>query len=309
MISDFHQPVLVNAVNKLLITKQDGTYVDGTLGGGGHAESILLNTTDRGTLIGLDVDNEALNFAKKRLTKFQGRVIFCNDNFANIKQVLEKLSIKRIDGLLLDLGVSSYQIDSIHRGFSYQREEKLDMRMNQNLENNARDVINNYSSDKLYDIFKTYGEEKYSRKIVSKIIEMRKKRDINTTLDLKNIIESVVGKKSLIKSLARIFQAIRIEVNREIDSLKKVLMDTVDIINPGGRIVVISYHSIEDRIVKNFFHDQSVSSIPSESKLVPHKEIVPKLKVITKKPLQASEDEISRNKRARSAKLRAAERL
>lgn len=306
---DFHQPVLIDEVKNFLITKQDGIYVDGTLGGGGHAESILSHISNRGILIGLDVDDEALKFAKKRLERFQDRVIILKDNFSNIKQILEKMSLSKIDGLLLDLGISSYQIVSKHRGFSYQEEQIIDMRMDKNLEKDGWDVINNSSVEKLYNIFKNYGEERYSRRIASKIIEWRKKQNINTTTDLRNIVESVVGKKFLNKSLARIFQAIRIEVNREIDALNHVLNDTIDLLNLGGRIAVISYHSIEDRIVKNFFREQSTRTVPSGSRLIPDKEIEPKLKILTKKPIKASEIEIAMNPRARSAKLRIAERI
>lgn len=309
MTSGFHHSVLTSAVTRFLITKSDGIYVDGTLGGGGHAEAILTNLSGQGKLIAFDIDNEALRFAKHRLERFHERVIFLNGNFSNIKNILEKLGIGEIDGLLLDLGISSFQIDEPRRGFSFQRDHRIDMRMNQDQVINGWDVINNFSIKKLQQIFQNYGEERYSKRIANKIVKMREKKTIDTTTELSEIVESIVGKRFLNKSLARIFQAIRIEVNRELDSLREVLNDSIDIVNPGGRIVVISYHSLEDRIVKDFFREQSTIVIPSGYKYIPDRICKPSLKVITKKPIISTDEEIHVNPRARSAKLRAAERI
>ena len=305
----FHIPVLVDEVLKYLLTNLEGIYVDGTLGGGGHSEAILSNISSKGQLLCMDVDDDALKFAQNRLRHFDERVNFVKANFSNLAQVLNQKSILQIDGLLLDLGVSSFQIDESSRGFSFQSDALIDMRMNRRQELDGWKVVNQYDQSRLAEIFLKYSEERNSKRIARRIIEMRSRHSIDTTTDLSDAIESAVGKKFLKKSLARIFQAIRIEVNKELDNLKKVLEDAIKFLVPGGRLVVISYHSLEDRIVKDFFREKSRTFIPSKHKLVKDEPIMPALKILTKKPLLASDDEITRNPRARSAKMRVAERI
>jgi len=300
---------MVDAALELLITRKDGLYVDGTLGGGGHAEKIIEILSPQGKLVGFDVDGEAMAFAQNRLQRFGDRVIYFRENFSNIKSVITKLNCAGINGLLLDLGISSHQIDDSSRGFSFQNNNRLDMRMDQNLSMTGQKIINDYTQEQLTKIFQNFGEERFSRRIAKNIVNHRSEKMIETTGELSNIVENVVGKRFLNKSLARIFQAIRIEVNRELYHLEKALSDTLDLLIPGGRIAVISYHSLEDRIVKNFFKKQSETLIPSGNKLLPDKLKEQVLSIITKKPIIASEIEVRENPRARSAKLRVAERL
>jgi len=309
MIANFHLPVMVDAVLELLITRKDGVYVDGTLGGGGHAEKILENLSPQGKLIGFDVDSEAMAFAQNRLRRFGDQVIYFRENFSNIRSVTAKLNPAGINGLLLDLGISSHQVDDPVRGFSFQTNNRLDMRMDQDMTTTGQKIINEYSQEQLTKIFQNFGEERFSRRIAKNIVNHRLKKMIETTGELSNIVEYVVGKRFLNKSLARIFQAIRIEVNEELYHLQRTLSESLGLLIPGGRMAVISYHSLEDRIVKNFFKKESETRIPSGNKLLPDKLKEPVLSIITKKPIIASEKETMDNPRARSAKLRVAERL
>ena len=308
MAYEYHTPVLADEVLQYLNAMREGTYVDGTLGGGGHAEHILRSTSPRSTLIGFDKDADAITFASKRLAPFVAQIKLVHDNVASVRTHLEKLSVKHIDGFLMDLGVSSHQIDDASRGFSFQGEGRLDMRMNAGQSLDAAAVVNSYDQEKLAEIFAAYGEERHARKIARKIVEMRKTTSIQTTKELAEIVKTVVGTYYLQKSLARIFQAIRIEVNDELEKLRSVLHDALDILNVGGRMVIISYHSLEDRIVKEFFKAESSKNIPSHSKLLPDRSRIPQLTVLTRKPVTAGEQEILGNPRARSAKLRAAEK-
>ncbi len=291
MTHEYHTPILVDETLKFLITNPDGTYVDGTLGGGGHAEQILTKLSPNGKLIGFDVDNDAIQYASGRLKRFNN-TIFLQNNFSNIKHKLASLGVNHISGLLLDLGVSSHQLDSKNRGFSYRTDERLDLRMNQEQQSDGWGIVNTYEQKELADVLWKYGEERNSRRIAKKIIFAREKQPINTTQDLARVVESAVGGRWLTKSLARVFQAIRIEVNNELENLQRTLNDVIEIIELGGRVVVISYHSLEDRIVKHTFRSDSQ-----------------RLSVLTSKPIQASQTEIIANSRARSAKLRAAERI
>lgn len=308
MTDDYHTPVLANEVLEYLLGVQNGIYVDGTLGGGGHAENILQKIAPSGRLIAIDMDEDALNIAKKHLEKYGDRVTYIHDNFSILINIVHKLGVERISGLLLDLGISSHQLNEGSRGFSYRANARLDMRMNRSQSVDGWIVVNKYDQQKLTHCFYHYGEEFHSKRIAKKIVEARNKKPIDTTLELSRIVESVVGKRFLQKSLSRIFQAIRIEVNNELDNLQQVLIDTVDLLERGGRIVVISYHSLEDRIVKEFFRQEAKKPTPGKS-ILTEESLQPRLRILTKKPLRAGVDEIALNQRARSAKMRAAERL
>jgi 16S rRNA (cytosine1402-N4)-methyltransferase len=307
--SPYHRPVLRDEVITFLITKHDGVYVDGTLGGGGHAENILEKIYPLGTLVGIDADADAHSEAGKRLQRFSAKVVFVHDNNANIRSILQSHNFPPIQGLLLDLGVSSFQLDEGSKGFSFRGNDVLDMRMDRRQPFSASTIINTYSDEELADIFWKYGEEKNSRKIARAIVERRGMKKIETTGDLAGVVERRVPGQFLTKTLARVFQALRIEVNHELDSLSRTLNETVDLLASGGRIVVISYHSLEDRIVKSFFMEQSATVIPSGHKLVPDTPASPTLRVLTKKPVVPSREEQSSNPRSRSAKMRVAERI
>ncbi|MBI5022404.1 MAG: 16S rRNA (cytosine(1402)-N(4))-methyltransferase RsmH [Ignavibacteriales bacterium] len=309
MINSFHVPVLVEAVLQFLITEPGGIYVDGTLGGGGHAESVMNRLSNSGQLIGFDEDAEAIESAKNKLSRFQPRVHFCQNNFSNIKSEIRQVGFEKINGIIFDLGISSHQIDDRMRGFSYQSDGPLDMRMNTKQKISASDVVNSYSRERLIKIFREYGEERFSSRIANKIIEMRNEKKIETTKELAAIVELCISGKFLQKSIARIFQAIRIDVNNELENLRKGLTDAIGILQPGGRIVVLSYHSLEDRIVKDTFRSASQKSVPSGNKFLPDKIQTPMLKLIVKKPIEPEEKEIIQNPRARSAKMRVAERV
>jgi 16S rRNA (cytosine1402-N4)-methyltransferase len=309
MNNDYHVPVLVESVLHYLLTNHDGIYVDGTLGGGGHAEHLLMNMSANATLIGFDMDIYALSYAQRRLSRFGDKVIYIHDNFANLCNRLHGLGIERINGLLIDLGMSSHQLGDAERGFAFQLDGSLDMRMNQQQTLNGWTVVNTYDQPRLADILWKYGEERNAQRIAKKIIAERSKQSIDSTKQLANIVGAVVGKQFLQKSLARVFQAVRIEVNDELENLRTVLRDSVDCLERGSRIAVIAYHSLEDRIVKEFIKEESRTSSPSGSKLIPDCPRQPRLAAITKKLVRAESEEIALNSRARSAKLRVAERV
>lgn len=308
-LASYHTPVLREEVLAWLITSTDGIYVDATLGGGGHAESILQRLDPTGMLVGFDADPDAIQFAAARLSGFRERVTLVHDNFRNISAALAQREIHHISGIVFDLGVSSYQIDEPSRGFSFRGDDRLDMRMDPSQALDARAVINQYEETELADIFWQYGEERASRSIARTIVRQRSATAVETTGELVALIKSVVGERFLIKTLARIFQALRIEVNRELESLRDALGQAVSLLNPGARVVVISYHSLEDRIVKETFKRDAALIRPSGNKLVPDTELVPKLRILTKRPLEATIEESRLNPRSRSAKLRAAEKI
>ena len=305
----YHTPVLLQEALFFLLTARNGFYVDGTLGGGGHAEAILEQLTHSGKLIGIDLDDDALKTAGKRLERFGECAIFVQENFRNIKSVLSHNDIKSVQGILLDLGVSSYQIDEPSKGFSFQTDELHDMRMDRHQQVDAKHIVNKYDEQALVDILWTYGEEKHSRRIAKAIVQRRVEQPIETTGQLAALIERTVGGRFLNKTLARVFQAVRIEVNNELENLRQALCDCVDVLNPGGRLVVISYHSLEDRLVKYAFRAASAQSIPSGNKIIPDTPLQPVLTMLTRKPVTASEEEMAVNPRSRSAKLRAAEKI
>ena len=301
--------MLANVVLSYLVTDLKGVYVDATVGGGGHAERILEKLEREGRVVALDRDGNAVTFAQERLSKYGDRVRIVRANFAEVGTIVERLGIDKTFGILLDLGVSSYQVDEEGRGFSFQRNEGIDMRMDQRQELSGWTVVNRYSQDLLADLLRQYGEEKHARRIAKSIVQRREERPLNSTRDLVDIVRSVVGGKHVQKSLARVFQAIRIEVNQELKNLHKALHDTVDVLRVGGRIVVISYHSLEDRIVKEFFRAEAAASIPSGTKLIPDRPRQQLLRILTKRPIVPGRAEVMVNSRARSAKLRAAERI
>ncbi|HVN47778.1 MAG TPA: 16S rRNA (cytosine(1402)-N(4))-methyltransferase RsmH [Bacteroidota bacterium] len=305
----YHTPVLLQEVLAILLTNKQGCYVDGTLGGGGHAESILDSLETPGILIGIDADDDAIRTASERLKKFGARVYMVKDNFKNLPFVLSSAGIKCVHGILLDLGVSSFQLDEPKKGFSFRGNDRLDMRMNGDQVFDAHAMVNTYDEQQLADVVWKYGEEQQSRRIAKAIVRARSDKSIDTTSELASIVEKTVGTRFLNKSLARVFQAIRIEVNNELENLTAALRNGINCLVPGGRLVVISYHSLEDRIVKDMFRAASATSIPSGNKFQPDVAIQPSMNVLTKKPILASEYEIKNNPRARSAKMRVAEKL
>ena len=303
----FHEPVLKEEALSFLVTAKKGIYLDGTLGGGGHSEAILKNINKSGRLIALDLDNDAIHFSRTRLK--HKNFLVEQANFKNLGEVLKKLKIKRVHGILLDLGVSSYQIDTAEKGFSYRASGKLDMRMNSKQQLTAHEIANTFSEEKLCEIFKKYGEERRYRAISRVIIKEREKNVIETTTDLQEIISMVLPYQNRVKSLSRIFQALRIAVNEELENLKAALESGLDYLTTGGRLVVISYHSLEDRIVKNFFKQESRRCVcPPDLPICVCGE-PGRLKILTKRPIQPSKEEVQRNPRSRSARLRTAEML
>ncbi len=306
-----HKSVLLEETVDALCAGEKKLIVDGTLGGGGHT-SLILQRYPSVRVIGIDADIEAINASKKRLCGFSERVEFVNDNFRNIKNILNNIGTDSIDGAVLDLGVSSYQLDTAGRGFSYMHDAPLDMRMNAQSGKSAYDVVNTYTADELREIFYKYGEEKWSARIAEFIAEYRARKAIETTFELSDIIKSAIPAKAREKGghpAKRIFQAIRIEVNDELAPLEQALRDFIDVISPGGRLCVITFHSLEDRIVKNVFKDLSSGCTCPKDFPVCVCGRVPVVKNITKKPILPSEDEIRENSRSKSAKLRAALKL
>lgn len=286
----YHKPVLLKEVLDLLITKKDGIYIDATLGGGGHSSAILESLNEKAKLVALDQDIEALNYST--YLKSDSRVKIVQENFVNIDVVLYLLEIGKIDGILMDIGLSSWQIDQPSRGFSYMHDAKLDMRMNRNMILTAYEVVNSYEEEKLANVIFEYGEERFSRKIAKYISEERKKSKIETTFQLANIVKRAV-KSSNLSFLKRVFQALRIEVNQELNFLKIALEKSLNLLKIKGRLAVITFHSLEDRIVKNTFKEYADKGY----------------QLVNKKPLIATREEIANNSRASSAKLRVIERI
>jgi len=306
-----HISVLLNESVDSLNIKPDGIYVDGTMGGGGHSEAIVRKLDKDGRLIGIDRDTEALSASRKRLASFDN-VTYVHNNYKNIKDVLSQLGVDGIDGAVLDLGVSSYQLDCKERGFSYMEDAPLDMRMNRENPKSAYDVVNTYSETELAKIFFEYGEEKFSRKVARIIADRRKDKPIETTLELVDIIKAAIPEKFRQKGshpAKRVFQAIRIEVNGELEDLKGALDDFFESLKPGARLAVITFHSLEDRIVKNAFNEYATGCTCPKDFPICVCGNKPRGKVITRKPLLPSEVEYEENKRSKSAKLRIAEKL
>lgn len=306
-----HVSVLLNECIEGLNIKENGIYVDGTLGGAGHSSEIV-KRLKTGRLIGIDQDTDAINAATKRLEPYKDRVTLVHDNFSNVKAVFAQLGIEKADGFLLDIGVSSHQLDEAERGFSYMQDAPLDMRMNSESDFSAYNVVNEYSEDELNNVIFKYGEERWAKRIAQFIVEARKQKPIETTFELVDIIKKAVPKgarKDGPHPAKRTFQAIRIEVNGELEILEKTIDDMTELLNPGGRLCIITFHSLEDRIVKNAFRKQeNPCTCPPEFPVcVCGKKSL--AKVITRKPILPSEEELEENHRSRSAKLRILERI
>ena len=307
----YHTPVLLGEVVAQLQPRRGGLYVDCTVGGGGHAEAILRASAPEGRLIGLDCDDEALAASRERLAAHEGRVQLVHANFAELQETLMSLGVTAVDGLVFDVGVSSRQFDEPSRGFSFQREGPLDMRMNQAAGPAAADVLRDASVEELTRIFRVYGEERRARAIAVRIDRDRTRQPITTTLQLAGLVEQVLGPKrgSGIHPATRVFQALRIQVNHELENLQRGLVAAVNVLRSGGRLAVISFHSLEDRIVKQFFVRLSTGCVcpPQLVGCACGRQEV--LRLVTRKPVMSTSEEVQQNPRARSAKLRVAEKI
>jgi 16S rRNA (cytosine1402-N4)-methyltransferase len=302
----FHIPVLLDQAIEALVVKTDGIYIDGTLGGGGHSQALLNRLGPDGAVFGFDQDIEALDRARALLRQ-DARMSFVHSNVVHLKHVLSRSGVSTIDGILLDLGVSSHQIDEARRGFSFRADGPLDMRMNRDTVMTAADIIAASSENELADILFTWGEERHSRRIARAI--KRRATAIERTEELRDIIAGSVSPAHLNKTLARVFQALRIAVNDELRILSDTLRDTMDMLAVGGRIVVISYHSLEDRIVKQFLKKEAADCVCPPGLPICVCDKVSRIRILTKRHIEANEDEIRRNPRARSARLRAGQKI
>ena len=307
-----HKSVLLDETIESLNIKPDGIYVDGTLGGGGHSYEILKHLGVNGRLIGIDQDEAAIKAGGERLSEFKDKVTIVRSNYVNIKQVLKELGLQKVDGIILDLGVSSYQLDTPERGFSYRENAPLDMRMDTRSNMTAKDIINGYSEMELYRIIRDYGEDNFAKNIAKHIVRRREQSPIETTDELTEIIKAAIPAKIRMNGghpAKRTFQAIRIELNKELDVLKNSLDTMIDLLNPGGRLSIITFHSLEDRIVKSIFkvNENPCTCPPNFPVCVCGNKS--KGKVITRKPIVPSEQEMEENSRAKSSKLRVFERV
>ncbi len=306
-----HVSVLLQETVDGLNVKPDGIYVDGTLGGGGHSYEVCTRLGAKGSIIGIDQDEAAIEAASIRLKDFGEKVTIVRSNYCDMKSRLHELGIDKVDGIMLDLGVSSYQLDTADRGFSYREDAPLDMRMDQRSEMTARDIVNDYSEMDLYRVIRDYGEDKFAKNIARHIVQERAKRPIETTGELTEVIRHAIPMKFQKKTghpAKRTFQAIRIELNRELDVLRDSLDDMIDMLNPGGRLCIITFHSLEDRIVKSAFKkNENPCTCPSDFPVCVCGK-VSKGRVVTRKPILPSEEEMEINSRSKSAKLRIFER-
>lgn len=307
-MKNHHTPVLLNESINYLITDKSGNYFDATLGFGGHTEAILKNLSGDASLIATDVDKEAFAFSKEKFS-IDKRIKLYNFNFSEIELIAKIESLKFFDGILADLGVSSFQLDNPEAGFTYREEAELDLRMDKSIVVSASDIINSFSEEDLAGIFFRYGEERNSRRIAREIVKRRNDFKIETTSQLKELISNVIPLTNQNKTFSRIFQSLRIYVNDELGVLKTFLEKSVSLLKKGGRIVVISYHSLEDRIVKETFKYETLDCICPKEFPVCQCDKERRLKILTKKPVTPSGEEILVNPRARSAKLRAAEKV
>ena len=307
-----HVSVLLEETIEQLHIRPDGIYVDGTLGGGGHAWEVCRRLSDKGRFIGIDQDADAIEAAGKRLAEFGDKVTIIRSNYCNMRSELHKIGIEKVDGIVLDLGVSSYQLDSAERGFTYREDAPLDMRMDQRQARTAKDIVNEYSELELFRIIREYGEDKFAKNIAKHIVSAREKKPIETTGELTEIIKAAIPAKLRMNGghpAKKTFQAIRIELNQELEVLKNSLDDMIDLLNPGGRICVITFHSLEDRIVKTIFKtNENPCTCPSTFPVcVCGKK--PKGRVAVKKPIVPGPEELEENKRSKSSKLRVFERI
>ena len=306
-----HKSVLLDECIENLKIKPNGIYVDGTLGGAGHSFYICENLGEGGRLIGIDQDGDAIKAATKRLEPYKDKVTIVRSNYCNMKQVLHDLGIDKVDGILLDLGVSSYQLDTVERGFSYRENAPLDMRMDTRNDLTAKDIVNEYSEHELYRIIRDYGEDKFAKNIAKHIVQARQIKPIETTDELTEVIKAAIPMKIRMNTghpSKKTFQAIRIELNKELDVLKDTLSDMIDVLNDDGRLCIITFHSLEDRIVKTYFRnvENPCTCPPSFPVCVCGKKS--KGKVVTRKPIIPTDEEIEANSRAKSSKLRVFEK-
>jgi len=306
-----HTSVLLAETIEQLHIRPEGIYLDGTLGGGGHAYHVAERLSGKGRLIGIDQDEAAIQAAGERLAPFEDRVTIIRNNYCNAKEALKKIGVEKVDGIVLDLGVSSYQLDTVERGFSYKYDTALDMRMDRRQSLTAKDIVNDYSEMELYRIIRDYGEDQFAKNIAKHIVRARSEKTIETTGELNEIIKAAIPAKMRATGghpSKRTFQAIRIECNRELEVLKNSLDMMIDLLNPGGRLCIITFHSLEDRIVKSGFKkNESPCTCPPDFPVCVCGK-VSKGKVITRKPILPGEEELEENKRSKSAKLRVFER-
>lgn len=306
-----HRSVLLNETVDSLNIKPDGIYVDGTLGGGGHAYEVAKRLGPSGRLIGIDQDADAIAAATERLKDYKDKVTIVRSNYRNIREVLEGLRIQKADGIYLDLGVSSYQLDTVNRGFTYRENAPLDMRMDQRNEKTAADIVNDYGEMELYRVIRDYGEEKFAKNIAKHIVQARKTGRIETTDQLVEIIKAAIPAKMRAEGghpAKRTFQALRIELNQELEVLNESIDTMIDLLNPGGRLSIITFHSLEDRIVKTRFRTNENPCICPPDFPVCVCGRKSRGKVITKKPIVPGDEEITENRRSKSSKLRVFER-
>lgn len=307
-----HTSVLLDETMEALCIKPGGVYLDGTLGGAGHAREICRRLDDNGRFYGIDRDGAAIEAAEKRLEEFGGKVTVIRNNYCNAKEALREKGVERVDGILLDLGVSSYQLDTADRGFTYKYDTPLDMRMDQRQELTARDIVNDYDEQSLYRLIRDYGEEQFAKNIAKHIVQARADKPVETTFELNGIIRAAIPARMRVAGghpSKKTFQAIRIECNHELDALKNSLDDFLSMLNAGGRLCIITFHSLEDRIVKNFFRNmENPCTCPPEFPVCVCGKI-PYGKAIPKKPIIPSEEEREANPRSKSAKLRVFERI
>ena len=302
-----HVSVLLEETISELKIKEDGIYVDGTLGGAGHAYQVCSRLGEKGRFGGIDQDEAAILTGQKRLAEFGDKVSIVRSNYCNMKEVLHGLGIEKVDGIVLDLGVSSYQLDTVERGFSYKEDAPLDMRMDNRQNMTAKDIVNTYSEMELYRIIRDYGEDKFAKNIAKHIVRMRQEKEIETTYELNEAIRAAIPmkvRKNTGHPSKKTFQAIRIELNKELEVLNNTLQDMIDLLNENGRICIITFHSLEDRIVKSIFrkNENPCTCPPAFPVCMCGKES--KGKVITRKPILPSEEEMENNRRSKSAKLR-----
>lgn len=303
---NYHTPVLLSEVMHYICPGEGKVLVDGTLGGGGHTESMLRRGA---TVLGCDQDEQAHAFAENRLAEYGDRFIPLWGNFAQLPELLGETNFQKVDGILADIGVSSWQLDEAARGFSFGKDGPLDMRMNPAQGQTAADVVNGYAEVELLQIFREYGEEKAARKIARRIVERRESKEFETTLDLANFISSFIPRGGKSHPATRVFQALRIEVNDELGVLKELLSNAASLLKPGGRLAIITFHSLEDRIVKQFFKHASQSEIDRKEWPAPRPNPDYQYKLLTRRPVVAASEELSQNPRARSAKLRVVEKI
>lgn len=306
-----HYSVLLKETIEQLNIRPDGVYLDGTLGGGGHAEAVLKRLSDKGHLYGFDQDEAAVEAASKRLSPFGNKATLIRENYRNAVEILKERGVDGLDGIVLDLGVSSYQFDTAERGFSYRYDTPLDMRMDQRSSLSAKEIVNNYSESELFHIIKDYGEEPFAKNIAKHIVKEREKKEITTTFELNEIIKNAIPAKMRQGGghpSKRTYQAVRIECNHELEVLRDSLDGMISFLKPGGRICIITFHSLEDRIVKTAFRTKESPCICPPEFPVCTCGRISEGKVITKKPILPSKEELEANNRSKSAKLRIFER-